>query len=289
MSASMKSCFVIMPFSKTSKHTRRHWTCHFEQFLKPLVEKNPNVRVQRSEAMRGDILLDIIKHLVLDPIVVADLTDWNPNVFWELGVRQSFHNPTITIAEKGTRLPFDLGRKGTLFYRPFKPKAEKFEDKLREAIKDCLDHPSTPDSSVFEAISGRGTFFEIFRRDEAKRRLDAVMIEMEANLIILESIEQIANENRKTLEYTILLDRLRSSAVELLATNRYLEESQEFYVRCELVLRSLGTLNARLYAWEQNPKQIGDWILNWFQINMKGLKKFRTDLAIARKRLHDQM
>jgi len=36
------------------------------------------------------------------------LTDYNPNVFWELGVRQSFKHNTITIAEEGVILPFDV-------------------------------------------------------------------------------------------------------------------------------------------------------------------------------------
>ncbi len=215
MPTDTKICFVIMPFSKTIRHTRKHWTCHFEKFLKPLIEENPNVRAQCSEAKRGDILEDIIKHLVLDPIVVADLTDWNPNVFWELGVRQSFHNPTITIAEKGTKLPFDVGRKGTHFYRPFKPKAEGFVEKFKEAIQDCLDRPGIPDSPVYEAISGRGTFFEIFRREEAKRRLDAVLSEIDKNLEILGIIERGALENQKKLEgFNVSPDHLALSALE---------------------------------------------------------------------------
>ncbi|NVM45355.1 MAG: hypothetical protein HWN79_10600 [Candidatus Lokiarchaeota archaeon] len=67
------------------------------------------------EAMREDILKKIIQSLVTSPIVLADLTDHNPNVFWELGVRQSFKHNTITIAEEGTKLPFDVSPKATIF------------------------------------------------------------------------------------------------------------------------------------------------------------------------------
>ena len=94
-----KRCFVIMPFSKTSdQHTTEYWTKHFESFLKTLIEEC-ELEAYRSEPLRGDILRQIISGLLVSPVVVADLTDGNSNVFWELGVRQSFKHGTVTIAE----------------------------------------------------------------------------------------------------------------------------------------------------------------------------------------------
>ena len=108
-----------MPFSKTSdEHTEDYWTRHFDTFLKPLIEECPDLEAHRSEALRGDILRQIITDLIVSPVVVADLTASNSSVYWELGVPQSFKHGTITIAEEGTLLPFDLGSKGTLFYYP---------------------------------------------------------------------------------------------------------------------------------------------------------------------------
>ena len=98
-----------MPFSKTTnEHTEDYWTNHFNKVLKPLIEEDTTVEAHRSTPMRGDILKQIINDLVVDPIVVADLTDKNENVYWELGVRQSFKHGTITIAEEKTVLPFDI-------------------------------------------------------------------------------------------------------------------------------------------------------------------------------------
>ncbi len=98
-----QKCFVIMPFSKTSeKHTKEYWTKHYETFIKPLIESGHSLIAERSSPLRGDILRQIVTDLVTAPIVVADLTDANPNVYWELGVRQSFKHGTITIAEEGT-------------------------------------------------------------------------------------------------------------------------------------------------------------------------------------------
>jgi len=182
-----QTCFVIMPFSKTTEeHTENYWTEHFENFLKPLVEVNPDFEARRLEAIRGDILRQIITDLVVSPVVVADITDNNTNVYWELGVRQSFKHGTITIAEAGTKLPFDISGKGTLFYYPKNHlKMEEFRRRFKEAIQDCCSHPDRPDSQVLEIISGRGTLFEIFRRDEAIRRLEAVLTECIRNLVFV--------------------------------------------------------------------------------------------------------
>src|SRR2546425_8791263 len=107
-----------MPFTRTSEiHSTEYWTRHYQGFLRPTIETNPNLKARRSTPLRGDVLREIIKDIVISPIVVADLTDANPNVYWELGVRQSFRHGTITIAEEGTHLPFDVNVKGTLFYK----------------------------------------------------------------------------------------------------------------------------------------------------------------------------
>lgn len=117
MSTERKRCFVIMPFSKTTKlHNEEYWNNHFEKFLKPLIDSCTGAEAFRSAPLRQDILRQIINDLVFSPIVVADLTDSNPNVYWELGVRLSFRHGTITIANEGSVIPFDIKTKGVLLY-----------------------------------------------------------------------------------------------------------------------------------------------------------------------------
>ena len=192
------TCFVIMPISKTiDQHTEEYWKKHFEDFLRPLLEQS-GFSVLRSRPLRGNILTQIITDLVTASVVVADLTDHNPNVFWELGVRQSFKHGTITIAQEGTSLPFDVGMKGTLFYYPQDHLRNAiFGGQFKQALEDCLKHPDTQDSHVLETLSGRGTLFEIFRRDEAIRRLDAVISECTEDIRVVTQIVGQAKENQK--------------------------------------------------------------------------------------------
>ena len=234
-----QKCFVVTPFSETSEeHSEEYWTKHYERFLKPLIELSHPLVAERSRPLRGDILRQIITDLVTASIVVADLTDANPNVYWELGVRQGFKHGTITIAEDGTVLPFDLGGKGSLFYFPTDHlRMSAVETQFHEAITDCLSKPDLPDSHVLETIGGRGTLYQILARDESTRRLDAVISEIKGNRNLLRAIVQTCDKNDKSkseakgkggqeIEYVTL--RFRCMAVGLLITSRYIDAKKAF-------------------------------------------------------------
>lgn len=264
MPKNRKRCFVIMPFSKTSEeHTEEYWTNHFETFLKPLIEESKELEAHRSEPLRGDILKQIITELVTTPVVVADLTDRNPNVFWELGVRQSFKHCTITIAEKGTKVPFDVSVKGTPFYYPKDHiKNAKFTKKFKKAIEDCLSQPDSPDSHVLETISGRGTLFEIIHRDEAIRRVKALLLECFRNQGILNAIYATIKKNRKNpKKRTFITHRLLSSAIELLLTTRYLDGESRFYDLAMGCVTEILARNEQLNAWQFDPDATEEWFM----------------------------
>ena len=42
------------------------------------------------------------------PLVIADLTDSNPNVFYELAIRHAIRKPYIQVISEGQKIPFDL-------------------------------------------------------------------------------------------------------------------------------------------------------------------------------------
>jgi len=291
-----QKCFVIMPFSKTSeKHTKEYWTKHYGTFIKPLIESGHPLIAERSAPLRGDIVRQIITDLVTAPIVVADLTDANPNVYWELGVRQSFKHGTITIAEDGTALPFDLGGKGTLFYFPNDHiKMEEFRNQFHEAINDCLENPDLPDSHVLETISGRGTLYQILTRDESLRRLDALISEIGRNIIVLQATIMTCNENIKkekaalakgkevSRQYATV--RFRLVAVEMLVTSRYVDADKAFYETAERYMDRLTAVNDQLSAWESSPESTESWLLKIHEETKSYIDKFKA-LVIEHKKM----
>jgi hypothetical protein len=63
----------------------------------------------------GIITSQVIKRITEDDLVIADLTELNPNVFYELAIRHMIGKPLVQIMEKGHRLPFDVAAARTVF------------------------------------------------------------------------------------------------------------------------------------------------------------------------------
>ncbi len=215
-------CFVIMPFSESSEvHDEKYWTNHFENFLKPEIEKVLNLKAQRSDELRADILKQIILNLYDSFIVVADLTDRNANVYWELGVRQSLKVKTITIAEEGTKLPFDISTKSTLFYHPNDPKGDKeFCKKFNEALIDCIENPEKSDSVVLDAISVRGSIKDT-NRSNNQRKTELLINKLEKHKKIFEDILKISSPSG-ILEFRLITYPM-SSQNELFSREQFSE------------------------------------------------------------------
>ena len=283
MSEDRKRCFVIMPFSQTTdEHTEDYWTKHFKFFLKPLIVEC-SLEAHRSKPLRGSIIRQIITDLVMSSVVVADLTDANPNVYWELGVRQSFRHRTILIAQSGTELPFDIKDSGTLFYDPDHLDVDDFRKDFKAAIKDCLENSDRTDSHVLETLSGRGSLYEIIRREETLRRLDSVLSECDYNLHILKVIiEQVQSNQDDPGNRRSKPDRLRPWAVELLATNRYVDEDQSFYQLAEKHLNHLVAMNEQLGFWKRYADHTEKWLLVQEETATKYSEEFRGRVKTVR-------
>ena len=268
---------MIMPFSETTdEHTEDYWTKHYKHFLEPLIEECSTLEAHRSTPLRGDITRQIIFDLVESPVVVADLTDANPNVYWELGVRQSFMHGTITIAQEGTKLPFDISSKDTLFYDSTHLNEDKFRKDFKAAIEDCLEHPDRPDSRVLETLSSRGLTYEIIRKEETLRRLDAVLSECEHNIDVLKgTVEQMQSNQEDPKNITFLTVRFRPWAAELLVTNRYVDEDQIFYQLAENYLNWLAAMNDQLGLWERSVDPIEKWVLKQEESMTKDFEEFK--------------
>ncbi len=111
-----KNCFVIMPFSQTNeKHTKIYWDNFFYKFIKPSVEQL-GYSCRRSTAQPSSIIKEILKELYETDIVIAVLTDFNANVWYELGTRHSLRKGTIMIIEDGQKIPFDILSYGLITY-----------------------------------------------------------------------------------------------------------------------------------------------------------------------------
>lgn len=113
-----KSCFVIMPFGK-DKEKQEFYTSVYESIIFPSASKRGYEvnRVDTKPSNVGNITKNIVNDLVYSDIVIADLSEGNANVFYELGIRHALHKcSTILIIQEGFEIPFDLKQHVAVFY-----------------------------------------------------------------------------------------------------------------------------------------------------------------------------
>ena len=104
------TAFVIMPFSEKGKQERPKG--FFDEVLKSLVTPAGNEAGFAIETARREDS-DIIHHTIINELlqadlVIADLTDHNPNVLLELGIRLAKEKPIVLIKSKDTGPIFDV-------------------------------------------------------------------------------------------------------------------------------------------------------------------------------------
>jgi hypothetical protein len=105
-----KLCFVIGPIGKDGSQERKHADLLLYLVIKHVLEVDEfGYKVRRSDedANPGMIGDRVISDIISAELVITDLTDLNPNVFYELGIRHSTEKPVIHIVKAGTLLPFD--------------------------------------------------------------------------------------------------------------------------------------------------------------------------------------
>jgi hypothetical protein len=102
-------CFVIMPFRERDP---AHPTGFFDEVLKSLIApagRQAGFKVNTANRQGSDVIQStIINSLLNADLVLADLTEHNPNVLFELGMRMAHDKPVALIRAVGTGPIFDV-------------------------------------------------------------------------------------------------------------------------------------------------------------------------------------
>jgi tetratricopeptide (TPR) repeat protein len=145
-------CFILMPFGKKSSPDGT--SVDFDRVYNELIA--PAVRDAQLEPIRADqettggiIHKAMFERLILCPFAIADLTQANANVYYELGVRHAFRPyTTVQIIVEGSRLPFDVQMQRTIPYK--------------------LDKDGVPDADAVSSTRDAIARFLFEARNEAK-------------------------------------------------------------------------------------------------------------------------
>lgn len=111
-----KLCFVISPIGEPDSETRKRSDQVLKHVIRPAATSCGYKAVRADEIDKpGMITSQVIQHIVNDALVVADLTERNPNVFYELAIRHALRKPLVQIIRKGEVIPFDVAGTRTIY------------------------------------------------------------------------------------------------------------------------------------------------------------------------------
>lgn len=150
-------CFVIMPIKSPGSQDFDHYRALRDTVIEPVLRQFDYDVVRADDIHKpGAITADVLRYLANADIVIADLTDLNPNVFYELGVRHTLRGQgTIMIVDEArTDVPFDLRPYRFIPFRSDLPGVEKLRRSLLVFI-DTLTAGSAegPDNPVHDFLS----------------------------------------------------------------------------------------------------------------------------------------
>ena len=116
--AKKKRCFVIMPISDADNYSPGHFGRVYDHLIKPACEQAGFEPIRADKNTKSDfIVIDIINQIVNCDMAICDLSSRNPNVFYELGLRQAFDLKTVLIKDEITARAFDISGIRTMEYK----------------------------------------------------------------------------------------------------------------------------------------------------------------------------
>ena len=132
-------CFVLMPFDDVQDVQRV-----YIEYVKPTVEKC-GLRCVRADDIYSvsGIMQSIWEAINKSRVIIAEMSNRNPNVFYELGIAHILGKPVIMITQSMDDVPFDLKHLRCIKYE-YKPHAiGHFQSALTGTLTTILQTPVT--------------------------------------------------------------------------------------------------------------------------------------------------
>ena len=220
-----KLCFVIMPFSATKRCSTEEWTDIFENVHKPaIIGSRLGYKCERSKIRTGAFIKDILMQLNQADVVLADLTDMNPNVFYELGVRHTLRTRTILVSQTMDDVPSDLKQYGVITYNTTPNGVTEYKKEISKILKDIRNNPDRPDNPVSDYLNLKTIVTDLSEAKTIEKKLIALVSECSYNLSVIDSALRIADPENTA----ITSDRFRMGALELLTSTYYIYPTDNY-------------------------------------------------------------
>ena len=112
-----RTCFLIMPFGKKEVGDKEvDFTAIYNDIFEPAIsevttpENKPLIAARTDmDEFSGSINQDMFEYIMYSRLAFADISGFNPNVFYEIGARHSAQaSGTVLFRQTGHPIPFDI-------------------------------------------------------------------------------------------------------------------------------------------------------------------------------------
>jgi hypothetical protein len=142
--------FVIMPFGEP-------WSDRVWEHIKRIIA-DYGMSAERADNRHGPVVTeDIWRGIVEARVVLADVTGWNPNVFYELGIAHTLGKDVVLMTQPSARLPFDTQGFRHIIYSDNPAGVALLEDELPKKLDHFLKTPTKARRKATATPSGTGS------------------------------------------------------------------------------------------------------------------------------------
>lgn len=193
-----KRCFVMMPFSDQGDYPKGHFTKVYEQIFAPAIIKAGYKPYRVDENTISDSIINKIFEGVQNcEMALCDLSNRNPNVLYELGLRQAYNKPVVLVKDEKTENIFDVSVISTVPYRSDR----LYENVLEAQEKICESLKSTgegKDTTLVQFVRAKEASYDdvkVNKDDTVNIMLQSIMKELQK----LNNNEDTYNEYKYTV------------------------------------------------------------------------------------------
>lgn len=241
MTEKIKKCFIMMPFTTPEGYQENHFKKVYNQIIKPAVEGAgfEPTRVDENN-LSTSIIGKIFEGLINCEMAICDLSSRNPNVLYELGIRQAYNKPVVLIKDDRTERIFDVSGITTLEYSS----SRMYEDVIeaRNKITQSIKNNAKKSIKVIDVINVTNAKSEQTKSQLSSEDLNEIRYNQISSQ--LSEIKEIVTKNK--ISYNVdIYTNLKQELSELyeIFQNRSLsfDELENINERLEVLYRKIET------------------------------------------------
>lgn len=172
-----KTCFIITPIGDDQSDIRRAADGVIDAVIVPALVnmgfEEENIKVAHRMPSPGSINKQVISSVLECDLAIANLTNLNPNVMYELAIRHATRKPVIQICQKGTRLPFDITEERTIFYTNDMAGVIELNNNFKEMVVEAIGDEE-PDNPIYRVVESNSIMKTIDETDPSRYMLNRI-------------------------------------------------------------------------------------------------------------------